>query len=486
MRGLDSLWRLGPLRDLVPEARRALRQQVLTRRGLLRLSVVVAVLSMLAAAALGNLAEWTGLSQPAAVTSVILVVAATLWITEAVPLFATSLLVLFLELTWLQAAFRESGAPVADGRFLAPFFSNVVLLFLGGFVLSAAFRKFLVDERLARWVLRRSGGRPGALLAAVMAVTAVLSMWMSNTATAAMMLGLTVPMLEDVPDDDPLHKSTVLGVAFAANLGGLGTPIGTPPNAIVLDTMKRLGVAPGFATWLGLALPLLLVLLVLTWWLLRRLFPSRVETVGGLGGQSPGWTRRSRLVVAIGALTALAWLGDGVHPFATGTVALLPVVTFFGLGLLDREDFRGLPWDVLILAGGGLSLGVAVEVSGLGEAVVGLLPSDGLNVFALAGILALIAATLTSLMSNTATANLLVPVLVGLEGAPVEPLLLVVAFSCSVVMALPVSTPPNAMAFASGALETKDMFRAGALISVAGLALTATVGILWWRLWGIG
>jgi len=189
--------------------------------------------------------------------------------------------------------------------------------------------------------------------------------------------------------------------------------------------------------------------------------------------------------VAIGALTVLAWLADGVHPLATGTVALLPVVVFFSLGLLDREDFRNLPWDVLVLAGGGLSLGVAVEESGLGVAVVQLLPSGGVAPMLLAALLALVAALLTSLMSNTATANLLVPVVVGMQEVSVEPLLLVVAFSCSVVMALPVSTPPNAMAFASGTVKTRDMVGPGFVISLVGLVLIVTFGLAWWGLFGI-
>ncbi|HJK91414.1 MAG TPA: SLC13 family permease [Polyangiaceae bacterium LLY-WYZ-15_(1-7)] len=465
---------------------RALRRRVLRRRALARGSVVLALGALVLAAFTGDLAGFTGLPDPAAVTLVILVVAATLWITEAIPLFATSLLILFLELTWLQTSFRDAGADHPDGLFLAPFFSNVVLLFLGGFVLSAAFRKFLVDERLARWVLRRSGGSPGRLLLAVMLVTALLSMWMSNTATAAMMLGLAVPMLADVPKDDPLRVGLVLGIAFAANLGGLGTPIGTPPNAIVLDQMKQLGVAPSFATWLGLAFPLFLVLLFFAYFVLRAAFRTRVEAITLPDTPPQPWTRRSRLVVAIGALTVLAWLLDGLHPFATGTVALLPVVVFFGFGLLDQSDFRALPWDVLVLAGGGLSLGVAVDRSGLGQAIVGLVPAGELGPFALAAAFAAVAAVLTSLMSNTATANLLVPVVVGLEGAAVEPLLLVVAFACSTVMALPVSTPPNAMAFASGAVRTADMVKTGLVISLVGLALTCTLGLVWWRLFGIG
>lgn len=456
------------------------------RRRLSRLLVTGALVALILAALSGDLAGWTGLHQPAAVTLVILLVAATLWITEAIPLFATSLLILFLELTWLQHAFRIHGKAQPDQRFLAPFFSNVVLLFLGGFVLSAALRKFMVDERVARWVLQRSGGRPAALLGSMMAVTAVLSMWMSNTAAAAMMLGLSVRVLEQVPRADPLRKAVVLGIAFSANLGGLGTPIGTPPNAIVLDALKTLGPAPGFATWLLLALPILLVLLAGTWWLLQVMFPTETTRLAPLSGQSAPWTPRSIGVVVIGAITAMAWLLDGVHPLATGTVALIPVVTFFGFGLLSPDDFRGLPWDVLVLAGGGLSLGVAVESSGLGVAVVKLLPTEAVDRFVLAGALAITAGLLTSLMSNTATANLLVPVVVGIPGESVEALLLVVAFSCSTAMALPVSTPPNAMAFASGAVQTRDMVKAGLLISAVALTLISTFGLLWWGLFGIG
>ena len=213
----------------------------------------ILVLAVLAVGPTDLVTTWTGLEPGPAVTLVLVVMAAVLWVTEAVPLFVTSLLILLLELGWLKPVLNEHGIEVPSSLFMAPFFSNVVLLFLGGFVLSAGFQKYRLDEQIARWVLDRSGGKPSRVLASVIAVTAVLSMWMSNTATAAMMLGLSMPMLSRVPSDDPFRRALPLGVAFAANFGGLGTPIGTPPNAIAVQAMDAQGIAPAFATWIVMA-----------------------------------------------------------------------------------------------------------------------------------------------------------------------------------------------------------------------------------------
>ncbi|MEM7136163.1 MAG: SLC13 family permease [Myxococcota bacterium] len=449
-----------------------------------RRRVILGVALVLVVIAIGPtdlLQRWTGLEPGPAVTLALVMLAAVLWVTEAVPLFVTSFVILILELGWLRPVLLDHGVDVPSSRFLAPFFSNVVLLFLGGFVLSAAFRRFRLDERLARRVLDRSGGEPAKVLAAMIAVTALLSMWMSNTATAAMMLGLAMPLLSQVPDDDPFRRALPLGIAFGANFGGIGTPIGTPPNAIAVEAMIGEGNAPDFASWLVMALPMLVVFLALTWGLLVRMYPAGVERVSMAEGEPIEDSSGTRLVLSVAVLTILLWLTSGVHPLETGTVALIPVVVFFGARILTNEDFRRLPWDVLILAGGGLSLGAAVEASGLSHVVVSLIP-EGMGPLWLATALALIAGLMTTFMSNTATANLLVPVVVGISEMPTAPLLMVVAYACSCTMILPVSTPPNAIAFSSGYLTTRDLVRPALILSALALAVSCTVGPLWWSL----
>lgn len=429
------------------------------------------------------LQSWTGLPAPAAITLALVAIAAALWVTEAIPLFATSFVILFLELAWLRPAMRSGGAQVESARFLAPFFSNVILLFLGGFALSAAFRKYQLDQRIASWVLERTEGHPGRVLGAVIGVAAVLSMWMSNTATAAMMLGLAMPMLSRVPEDDGLRRSLPLGIAFGANFGGLGTPIGTPPNAIAIGAMQS--HAPGFATWMALSVPLLLAFLVASWFLLSRMYPTQVRRVSMESNVSGAISRPGRVVVWVTMATALLWLTGGFHGLETGTVALVPVTIFFGTRILSRDDFVRLPWDVLMLAGGGLSLGTAVEVSGLGEIIVSWVPVEALGAWGVGAALAAVSGLMTTFMSNTATANLLVPVVAGMSGVPTQPLLVIVAFSCSCTMVLPVSTPPNAMVFSSGYITTKDLGRPALVLSLAALIVTCTIGPLWWANFGL-
>lgn len=422
----------------------------------------------------------TGLAQGASTTAVLVALAAVLWVTEAVPLFATSFIILALELAWLLPILPDHDQAVSAERFLAPFFSNVILLFLGGFVLSSAFRKYELDQRIAAWVLARTGGHPARVLAAVIAVAAVLSMWMSNTATAAMMLGLAMPMLAGVPERDPYRRALPLGIAFGANLGGLGTPIGTPPNAIAIEAMKRNGDAPSFLQWMLMAMPILTVLLIATWFVLMRMYPTTVQQVTMEAPVSRETPPAARLVIAVTLATALLWLTGGLHPLATGTVALLPVVVFFAARILDRGDFQRLPWDVLMLAGGGMSLGAAVELSGLGQAIVGIIPVGELGLLTLMGALSVVAAVMTTFMSNTATANLLVPVVAGLPGGGTAALLTAVAFTCSCTMVLPVSTPPNAMVFSSGYLQTPQLVRPALVLSGLALVLNITLAPLWW------
>lgn len=429
----------------------------------------------------GWLASPLDLSRPAEVTLGIVAIAAILWITEAVPLFVTSLVVLALELAWL--------APTLDTQsalFLNAFFSDVTLLFLGGFVLSAGLERSGLDRRLARAILDRAGTAPTRVLLATMVTTALLSMWMSNTAACALMLGIAATMLRDVPSDDGFRKAVLLGIAFSANLGGIATPIGSPPNAILLRYLQASGVAPSFGEWMLLALPLLVVLLGLLLVLLSHRFPTNLESVSLGETAVPAFGRAQLLVVVVLALTIGGWLFGEQLSLTTGTVALLPVVIFFATGLLRTEELRALPWDVLLLIGGGLALGAAIDQSGLATTLTARIPIEGFSPIQVIALAAILTVVLGVFMSNTATANLMAPMLLGLAGVDLATLLIVAAFACSLGMPLPVSTPPNAMAFGfsqgpggKGSLVARDMIVPGTLIGVLGLAVLLTVATLW-------
>jgi sodium-dependent dicarboxylate transporter 2/3/5 len=449
-------------------------------------TLVIAVVGLVVVAGLLDWLAALGMPRPARVSFAMLVAAAILWITEAVPLFVTSFLILAMSLTRLRRVMLESGMEATTGEFTATFFSDVILLFLGGFVLSAALRKFRLDEQMARWVISHTGGSTPRLMLGIMAVTAFLSMWLSNTATAAMMLAMCLPILHRLPADDPGRKAILLSVPFAANIGGLGTPIGSPPNAIAIQYLEPLGEAPGFLTWMAMGVPLAVVLLLLAWALLLLLFRPRTPTVeletSPVEADRP---RQAAVVVLVTLVTVAGWMTGAVHGLTSGTVALLPVLVLFGGRILDVRDLRSLSWDVLILMGGGLCLGHAITVSGLAGWLVERLPTDGAGLITLMVVFALFACVMSSVMSNTATANLLMPIVIGMSGVAIGPLVVTIAFACSLAMVLPVSTPPNAIAFSSGEITVRDLVKPGLILSAAGLLLVLTVGRWWWHVLGL-
>ncbi|MFT4674614.1 MAG: sodium-dependent dicarboxylate transporter 2/3/5 [Reinekea sp.] len=428
--------------------------------------------------------DWPALSglNPAQVKAVlILLLAALLWVSEWLPLFVVSFIILALELLWLSPTLTQLGQPIDDALFFAPFFSNIILLFLGGFVLSSLMQKAGLDARFAHWILQLTEGEPTTTLAGIITVCAFLSMWMSNTATAAMMLTMVLPLAQRLRADTPFRVGLILSIPLACNLGGIGTPIGTPPNAIAMSYLATKGIQVSFLDWMILTLPFLLIALALLWFALLRFYPpgdARLEI-----GTAEAEPLRARQWLSIGifVLTVLGWLIGGQFGVKTGTVALFPIIAAFWLGILDQSDFRTLPWDVLFMVAGGIALGVAIDITDLGSVIVGWLPNAG-SFTLLVGVLVLVAALLGTVMSNTATAGLLIPLVVSLS-LPTEQLLvliLAITLNCSMAMILPVSTPPNAIAFGSGVISVKDMARMGSLMALLGLVTAFTLGPLYW------
>lgn len=371
-----------------------------------------------------------------------------------------------------------AGVEVEKADFYQAFFGDITLLFMGGFVLSALLNKYGLARRMANWMIRKTGSAPPRVLAGIIIVSALLSMWMSNTATAAMMFAIISPIILQLPKTSPFSKGLAIAIPFACNIGGLGTPIGTPPNAIAIGYLEQAGVEVSFSTWMLAAVPLMLVLLFLLWWLLLRSYPPGLANIElDIEEEEDGFSPRQYLVLGLFLLTILGWLSSGLTGLSTGTVGLVSIIAAFGSGFLKTPDFRNISWDILFMLGGGLCLGVGLNKSGLTDTIAHAIPVGG-GFYAVFGGLLLMAAVMTTVMSNTATANLLIPIAVSLPG---NELVLCVAISimCSSSMSLPVSTPPNAIAFGSGLLQARDMFNSGMWITVFALIATILASIFY-------
>lgn len=415
------------------------------------------------------------ISQPEEIAVIILVATAVLWITEALPLYITSLAVLFFQLMWLLPVIEGAGIDANKEDFLISFFGDITLLFMGGFVLAALLNKYGISRMIARTIMQKTGSNPSHLLLSIILVSSVLSMWMSNTATAAMMFAIIAPLVADLPETSTFSKAIALAIPFSCNIGGIGTPIGTPPNAIAMEYLLSNNINITFGMWMIIALPLLAILLFVLWKLLLKIYPPGEVQINLQIESFHSFGKKQYLVIAIFLVAVLGWLTSGYTGITTGIVGLFIVIVAFGSKLLKTVDFKNISWDILFMLGGGLCLGVGLKKSGLTDSIATLIPMDGSLVVVLL-ILLVIAAIMTTFMSNTATANLLIPVAVSL---PQGELILAVGISlmCSTSMALPISTPPNAIAFGSGFLKSKDMFSSGLLVTVLaliGIALACT------------
>lgn len=449
--------------------------------------------------------ELTPFSDAGRATAALALWMAIWWLTEAIDISATSLLPLAVLPLTGATSMRAAAAPYAH---------ELIFLFMGGFLLALGMERWGLHKRIALHALRAVGDRPAAIVGACMGVTALLSMWVSNTATAVMMLPVACSVIDLVEGQTGDHSrhfglAVLLGIAYSASLGGIATPIGTPPNLFLLSYLKEShGVEVSFVRWMGVALPLTLVFLPLTWWLLthwlhpvgsRPIEGSRAlvrESLASLGSL----TRPERIVFVTFLLACGLWVFRpllegvtvlGLQPFAhlsdpaiaMGAALLLFVSPAGGAPngdeaprfVLDWDTARRLPWGILILFGGGLSLAAALRANGvaelIGAQVAGLatVPGPLLVLTVVAGVV-----FLTELTSNTATAATLVPLLAALApGLGLDPLLLAVpaALAASCAFMLPVATPPNAIVFGSGRLTIADMSRAGLWLNLIGIVL---------------
>ncbi|HUE84610.1 MAG TPA: DASS family sodium-coupled anion symporter [Vicinamibacterales bacterium] len=438
------------------------------------------VLLLLLPIALAWLLDRAGWSREQVFAAAILAATALLWVTEALPLFATAFISIAAQMfflanpaEWPGLGFEQGNGP-EPRAFLAAAADPVLVLFFGGLVLSRAISKTGVDRRIAALVLRPMVATPARMLLGVMLTTAGFSMLMSNTATTALMLALIVPILLQLPRGDPFRKAIILAVPLSANIAGMATPIASPPNAIAVSYLARAGIAIGFVQWMLAAIPLVLVLLIVMWrWLLRCYPPTAVSW--RLDFPEARLSPTGAWVIAVALITITVWMTEPWHGVPASVAAVLPVIFLFTTSVITREDVNTLDWDVLILIAGGLSLGYSLQVTAVDERLAAVIPVNASDAARL-GLVALATFVLGTFFSNTAIASMLMPVAAiaastGASGLDLTAYALTIALVASLSMALPVSTPPNAMAHGTGEVTRSDFLQTAGSIGLAGAAL---------------
>lgn len=416
------------------------------------------------------------------------VFAACMWIFEPIPIWATSVVIMVLMLLTTSDSMlgffnnvENLGDPISYKAIMASFADPTVMLFMGGFVLAIGATKYKLDANLARFVLRLFGTKPRMVMLGFIVITALLSMFMSNTATAAMMIAILVPVLANMPDSDNRGRvGMALAIPVAANVGGIGTPIGTPPNVVAVRYLNEsLGIDIGFPQWMMVMVPFVIIILLISWVFLFTVFPSKQESVKvEIGG---GWDKSPKAIVVYitFVVTIFMWLfGKKLFGVNANVVALIPFAVFCIAGIFQKSDLAKIDWDVLWLVTGGFALGVGIDKTGLAELLVNTIPFNtwpAMLVILGSGVLCVVMSTF---MSNSATAALLIPILIAVAtgmGPQLAPfggastLIIGLAMSASLAMALPISTPPNAIAYSKGFIEQKQMVLAGVVIGVVGL-----------------
>ncbi len=417
----------------------------------------------------------------------IFVCALLMWVLEPVPIYATSILIIVLQIVTISDASLiwfargiDLDAALNYKNIMSSFASPVIMLFLGGFYLAAAATKYRIDINLARVLLKPFGAQPKYMMLGLMLSTALFSMFMSNTATTALMLAILTPVLKSFPPEDRGKVGFALAVPFAANIGGIGTPIGTPPNAIALQFLTGKN-AVTFAQWMTFGVPFVLVNIFFCWLLIWHFYPSRKTKVEMMikGAFIRHW--KAITVYIIFAVTIFLWLTDFIHGMNSYTVALIPVAVFSLTNIITVKDMRGLNWDILWLIAGGIALGRAMEQTGLARHIVDAIQFEILPPIIVVAIAALITFMCATFMSRTATANLMLPVISALGASlpsiiPLggsKMLILTATLAASLAMALPISTPPNAMAHGTGEITTRDMIIPGLIVGIVGLGFLA-------------
>ena len=401
-----------------------------------------------------------------------------LWLTEAIPAWATSVTIIFVLLfcvsdsafNFLQGSEGDAGKLLDYQGIMACFADPTIILFLGGFILAIAATKSGLDVVMARNLIKPFGKKSENVLLGFMLITGIFSMFISNTATAAMMLTFLTPVFKSLPANGKGRIALTMAIPIGANFGGMGTPIGTPPNAFAFKTLNELGMGIGFGQWMSVMVPLVLVMLILSWFIIKTFYPFSKKTIELQIEGEVEWNWRTYVVAITFVTTILLWIFGKQIGINANTVAMLPIAVFAFTGVITADDLKDIDWGVIWMVAGGFALGLAMNGTGLAQNAVKSIPFGEWNPIVILIISGILCFALSNFISNTATAALLIPILtVVCEGmgdalVPIggtSTIIIGIAVAASCAMSLPISTPPNAIAYSTGLIEQKDMAKAG-------------------------
>ena len=421
------------------------------------------------------------------------VFAALMWIFEIIPNWTTSLLVIVISLLTVSdkgiGLFCDPkfGQLVGFKSIMASFADPVVMLFMGGFVLAIMAEKYGLDVTMGRGLLSVFGTKPKIVLLGFLIVISIFSMFMSNTATAAMMLAFLAPVLATLPADDKGKIGLALSIPIAANLGGIGTPIGTPPNATAVRFLSEANAEISFMDWMVHMIPYVIVMILVAWVLLQFFFPFKTEKLVleiPENKKEKSWKSTVVWITFIG--TILLWMTESITKINSNIVALIPLGVIF-----TKEDIKEINWSVLWLVAGGFALGTCLQGTGLAKVLINAIPFGSMSVVLVLVVAGLVCYFLSNFISNSATAALLIPILIVVAEGMADPaaannaqflalggskaMIVFIAMCASIAMLFPISTPPNAIAASTGLVETKDMAKVGIIIGIVGFVF----GFFW-------
>lgn len=417
-----------------------------------------------------------------------------LWVTEAIPPFAVGLLVLGF-LVFAMNNYYYKIDPENVSAYYQPYVNSwsnsVIWLMLGGFFIAEAMKKAELDQLVFKLAISKFGSSPKNILLGLMLTTALFSMIMSNTATTAMMVASVLPFLNKNKNNPLFSRAILIGIAASASIGGMGTIIGSPPNAVAVEALYHYGIRISFLEWMMIGVPSSVILVLIFWYFLaKRSIPGNINVQIELEEIKTTGIRhlqnKKGIVLFVLGFTLLLWLTEKLHNIPASVVALIPITFLTMFGIITGDDVRKLPWDTLMLVAGGLALGMAIKETGLAQFYVERIQEYELNFFILVLFFAFITMVLSNIMSNTATATILIPIGIILTYQNPVVLPLVIGLSASVALFLPISTPPNAIVYSTGRVEQKDFQFGGLLIGLIGpLIISALVVLVFMYLYKI-